>query len=249
MLSTLENPEVVDEYLHKELLEGRIADITDKAGLLPIQISPLGVIPKKHTPGKWRLIVDLSSTKDFSVNDGIPKVFSSLSYVSVEDVAKHVLDLGPGTRMVKVDIRSAYRHVPVHTDDHPLLGMQWRGHIYVDKALPFGLRSAPKIINSIADALEWVIKSRGVARVDHYLDDFITVGDASQDTCAGNLQTILDVCRELGITVAVEKCEGPTCCIIYLGIEIDSVEMEMRLPQEKLARLAETIKQWRGRKA
>ena len=49
MLSTLENPEVVDEYLHKELLEGRIADITDKAGLLPIQISPLGVIPKKHS--------------------------------------------------------------------------------------------------------------------------------------------------------------------------------------------------------
>jgi len=42
-------------------------------------------------------------------------------------------------------------------------------------------------------------------------------------------------------TVAVEKCEGPTCCIICLGIEIDSVEMEMRLPQEKLAHLAETI--------
>jgi len=249
MLSTLENPEVVDEYLHKELLEGRIADITDKAGLLPIQISPLGVIPKKHTPGKWRLIVDLSSPKDFSINDGIPKEFCSLSYVSVDDVAKHVLELGPGTRMAKVDIRSAYRHVPVHPDDRPLLGMQWRGHTYVDKALPFGLRSAPKIFNSIADALEWVIKSRGVARVDHYLDDFITVGDPSQDTCAGNLQTILDVCRELGITVAVEKCEGPTCCIIYLGIEIDSVEMEMRLPQEKLARLAETIKQWRGRKA
>ena len=146
MLSTLENPEVVDEYLHKELLEGRIADITDKAGLLPIQISPLGVIPKKHTPGKWRLIVDLSSPKDFSVNDGIPKEFCSLSYVSVDDVAKHVLELGPGTRMAKVDIRSAYRHVPVHPDDRPLLGMQWRGHICVDKALPFGLRSAPRFL-------------------------------------------------------------------------------------------------------
>jgi len=72
----------VDEYLHKELLEGRIADITDKAGLLPIQISPLGAIPKKHTPGKWRLIVDLSSPKDFSIKDGIPKEFFSLSYVS-----------------------------------------------------------------------------------------------------------------------------------------------------------------------
>jgi len=62
--------------------------------------------------------------------------------------------------------------------------------------------------------------------VDHYLDYFITVGDPSHNTCAGNLQIILDVCRELGNTVAVEKCEGQTCCTIYLGIEIDSVEME-----------------------
>ena len=63
----VENPEVVDEYLTKELQEGRIADITDKAGLLPIQTSPLGVIPQKHTPGKWRLILDLSSPKEVSV--------------------------------------------------------------------------------------------------------------------------------------------------------------------------------------
>ena len=40
--------------------------------------------------------------------------------------------------------------------------------------------------------------------------------------------------RELGITVAVEKCEGQTCCTICLGIEIDSVEMEKHLPQDKL---------------
>ena len=129
--------------------------------------------------------------------------------------------------MAKVDIRSAYRHVSVHPDDRLLLGMRWRDHIFVDKVLPFGLRSAPKIFNSIADALEWVIKTRGVARVDHYLDDFITVGEPDQDTCACNLQIILDVCRELGVMVAVEKCEGPTCCIIYLGVEIDSVKMEM----------------------
>ena len=50
MVSTLENPEVVDEYLTKELQEGRIADITDNAGLLPIQTSPLGVIPPKTYP-------------------------------------------------------------------------------------------------------------------------------------------------------------------------------------------------------
>lgn len=29
--------------------------------------------------------------------------------------------------------------------------------------------------------------------------------------------------------VAVEKCDGPSVCIVFLGIELDSVKMEMHL--------------------
>ena len=35
--------------------------------------------------------------------------------------------------------------------------MKWRHHFYVDLALPFGLRSAPYIFNSIADLVEWIL--------------------------------------------------------------------------------------------
>ena len=47
--------------------------------------------------------------------------------------------------------------------------------IFIDKVLPFGLRSAPKIFNALADALEWVARSRGVRLLSHYLDDFTVV--------------------------------------------------------------------------
>ena len=73
MLSTLENPDVVDNYLQKELSEGNIAEVVDPTGLLGLQVSPFGVIPKRHAPNKWRLIVDLSSPTGSSVNDGISK--------------------------------------------------------------------------------------------------------------------------------------------------------------------------------
>ena len=46
--------------------------------------------------------------------------------------------------MVKADIQEAYRMVPVHPEDQHLLGMHWEGFLYIDKVLPFGLRSAPK---------------------------------------------------------------------------------------------------------
>ena len=65
-----------------------------------------------------------------------------------------------------LDIKSAYRLVPVHPDDSPLPGLTWCGNIYVDKMLPFGLRSAPKIFT--ADALEWCIREQGISFVAHY---------------------------------------------------------------------------------
>ena len=43
-----------------------------------------------------------------------------------------------------------------------LLGITWQGKTYVDLTLPFGLRSAPKIFNALADALEWVFCTRGI---------------------------------------------------------------------------------------
>ena len=51
---------------------------------------------------------------------------------------------------------------------------------------------------------------------------------------------------ELGVTVALQKCVGPAVCIIFLGIELDSEKLEMRLPKDKLDRLRETFKQWSG---
>ena len=56
----------------------------------------------------------------------------------------------------------------------------------------------------------------------------------------------LNVCKELGVTVALEKCAGPTVCIVFLGIELNSENVEMRLPRDKLDWLRETIKHWRG---
>ena len=54
--------------------------------------------------------------------------------------------------------------------------MEWKGNIYVDAKLPFGLRSAPKIFIAVADALEWCLAAEGVEVVYHYLDDFAVLG-------------------------------------------------------------------------
>ena len=39
--------------------------------------------------------------------------------------------------MAKLDIQSSYQQVPVHPDDHHLLGLAWKGKLYLDLVLPF----------------------------------------------------------------------------------------------------------------
>ena len=42
------------------------------------------------------------------MNDGIAKSLSSLSYISVDDIASVVLHTGRGVLLIKMDVQSAY---------------------------------------------------------------------------------------------------------------------------------------------
>ena len=79
--------------------------------------------------------------------------------------------------------------------------MRWEGKVHVDKTLPFGLRSAPLIFSAVADALAWIMKQKGVSFVDHYIDDFVTVGRPGSQECHNNLQMMLRTCEETGTPV------------------------------------------------
>ena len=79
--------------------------------------------------------------------------------------------------MAKFDVEAAYRNIAIHRGDRYLLGLKWRDCYCVDLALPFGLRSAPFIFNSVADMVEWILRHvHNVSDLMHYLDNFITAG-------------------------------------------------------------------------
>ena len=78
-----------------------------------------------------------------------------------------MLALGHGTLLAKFDIKSAYCTITVHPEDRLLLGMRRNGNLYIDAMLPFGLRSAPMIFCSVADAMEWIIRSLRVPLIVH----------------------------------------------------------------------------------
>ena len=87
--------------------------------------SPLGVVPKGD--GRWRRIHHLSYPRGESVNCHIPEAWGALEYATFNDAVEALLTQGRGCHMVKKDLADAFRHVPVATSDHWLLGFQYDG--------------------------------------------------------------------------------------------------------------------------
>ena len=250
MLSAKQHPQPIRDYLAKELEAGRvIGPLGRDASGLNIQVSRFGVISKPHQPGKWRLITDQSSPEGASVNDGVDPRLCLVNYASVDDAVEVIVRLGRGARLAKFDLESAYRLVPVWPEDRLLLGMRWEGATYVDGALPFGLRSAPKLFTAVVDTLLWIMGQHGVREAMHYLDDFLVLGPAGSEECGEAVSTSMQLCQSLGVPIAPHKTEGPSTTLSFLGILIDTEDMVLRLPSDKLARLHAAISEWKGRRS
>ena len=244
LTGALQHPDVVQEYLKCEVSNNRVVGPFQKPLSPPVHVSRFGVIPKRHQHNKWRLIVDLSYPHNYSINDGIPKSLCSLTYITLEDAIKEIQKTGCNTLLAKVDIKNAFRLLPVHPSDRHLLAMEWNQQIYIDTCLPFGLRSAPKLFNILADLLSWITRQRGVSTSMHYLDDYLIIGPPTSSACQSQLDTFQTVCNELGIPLATEKVEGPSTCLTFLGIIIDTNRMEIRLPEDKLLRIRQELAAW-----
>ena len=129
----------------------------------------------------------------------------------MDDAVEHIQQLGKGAQLVKLDLKSAYRVIPVHPHDQHLLAISWGGGIYVDRALPFGLRSAPKIFSTVADMVAWALHCAGIKHQIHYLNDFLFMGVPDTEEGAQGLSIAQTVLQHLGIPTATHKTQrkGP----------------------------------------
>ena len=158
-------------------------------------------------------------------------------------------ELGRRTLLAKIDLKNAFRQCPVQVQDWHLLGIHWANNFYFDKCLPFGLRSAPHHFDSVATALEYIIKEHtNSPHVIHYLDDFLFAGPPGCDTCTTVFTVTKALCARLGITIKLEKCVVATTCITFLGIELDTVAQVARLPRDKLVELLAELQTFVERK-
>ena len=230
--SAKHHPETVSQKLIKEIKAHRIAGPFSNPPFPNFVCSPLGVCPKKK-PGTFRLIHHLSFPEGQSVNDGISEYASSVQYTTLSHAISQIKKLGCFSFLAKSDIESAFRLLPIHPDDHHLLGMSWDNKYYYDLCLPMGCSSSCKLFEKFSSALEHIVRDQTNGTILHFLDDFLLVGHTESE-CKHLLETFINTADSLGVPLAVEKTEGPTTVLSFLGIELDTKNQIARLPPEKL---------------
>ncbi|CAC5382964.1 unnamed protein product [Mytilus coruscus] len=167
-------------------------------------------------------------------------------FVTLDEASKLVT---PNCYMAKVDLKTAYRSVKLSSQSQEVTGLRWTfpngtEYTFYDTKLSFGSKLAPHILQRLSQAVRRMMSCRGFTIIA-YLDDFC-ICETTKQRCVQALYILLALLRKLGFMINWSKVVDPTTKLTFLGIEIDSIAMELRLPGEKLSLLKHELAEFRN---
>ena len=187
------------------------------------------------TSGSWRPVIDLSH----------PNRFVDVSLFQMETIQSVLLSVRQGDWMASIDLKEAYLQVPVHHASRHFLRLVFRDQVFQFKALCFGLSTAPKVFTRVMAPVSAILHSMGI-RMRLYLDDWL-VQSSSRESLLRYLQTVLQLCHELGIVVNPQKSNlVPSQVVQYLGVVIDTTSFTASPSQERISKLQSTAEEFRS---
>ncbi|KAN0018571.1 hypothetical protein ACTFIU_011189 [Dictyostelium citrinum] len=213
------------ECITKEVQDLLVDDAIEQ--VLPNQYSKLVFYSNVFTvlkPGTnlHRQVLDLKRLNTFITNQSF----------KMEGIKKLPSMVKQGYYMVKLDIKKAYLHVLVDPHYRDLFPFVWKGVHYQWKTMPFGLSTAHRIFTMLLRPVLRMLRELNVS-VIAYLDDLLIVGSTKEE-CLSNLDKKMKLLVKLGFKLNLEKSIlEPTQSITFLGLQIDSVSMQLLVPKEK----------------
>ena len=154
----------------------------------------------------------------------------------METLQSVLLSVRPGDWMVSLGLKDAYLQVPMHPESRKFLRFVAFGKVYQFKVLCFGLSTAPQVFTRVMSPVSAFLHQAGI-RLRCYLDDWL-IQASSREQVLLALESVLQLCRELGIIVNWEKSHLiPSQRVEYLGVLFDSVTFRASPAQKRVLKL------------
>jgi len=208
----------IDLEIQKLLGKGVIEESWHEEGEF---ISNIFTRPKKD--GGLRMILNLKQ-----LNEGL-----EYHHFKMDTFTSAIRLVTEGCFMASIDLKDAYYSVPIAEEHQKYLKFEWRGVLYQFKALPNGLSSGPRKFTKLLKPPFSVLRHRGHVIIG-YIDDTLLLGKTKEAVTEAVADTT-ELLQSLGFTIHQEKSVfEPEQKIVFLGFEIDSVTMTVKLTQRKI---------------
>eukprot|EP00094_Tigriopus_californicus_P010518 TCALIF_10146-PA protein Name:"Similar to ORF V Enzymatic polyprotein (Cestrum yellow leaf curling virus)" AED:0.27 eAED:0.43 QI:0/0/0/0.66/0.4/0.16/6/0/698 len=216
-----DNFQFVCDSIANHLKVGAIREVVDPPYLImPLQVvSPVG--------RKKRLITDPSRqlnpflAKKSVQLDHLPSIFGSIK----QDHWFGVMDLSSG-----------YYHIKVNESHQKYLGFSWKGtdsiiRFYVWQITFLGLSPLVREFTKLQKRIIAYLRLKGIPCFI-YIDDLIVFGQ-SHDECAFHMSQARHAWANAGWIEKISKAKGPTQRGVFLGLELDTSQLKVFVPQQK----------------
>lgn len=191
-------------------------------------ISPIFTVPKKDNKNEHRMILNLKQLNEYIE----PHHFKMETFESALKLVKQ------NCYFASIDLRHAYYSIHMAEEDQKYLRFIWKEKIFQYTCLPNGITSAPRIFTKLMKPVYATLRTFGHKNVA-YIDDSLLLADSYLE-CSKNVSDTVMLLKQLGFFVHDKKSVFiPSKRIVFLGNIIDSVEMTVTLPIEKIKRIKE----------
>jgi hypothetical protein len=136
------------------------------------------------------------------VNHGINLDNFPTAWGTFEATSALILSLPHGCLAATFDISVAYCLTPIQPNQQQHLCVLWKGLVYVDRAVMFGLSSSAGVFGSIADMLIAIYKEAGFTAILKWVDDFFVIHLPDQTWTE---QEFMDLTGYCGVPWSIKK--------------------------------------------
>ena len=144
--------------------------------------------------------------------------------------------LQPGDWLAKVDLKDACFTIPIHALHRQYLRFIFQGKAYQFTCLPFGLSSAPWVFTKTLKPALALLWQKGM-RLIAYIDDILLIAE-SKEMLINHLAGTVHLLENLGFIINQKKSVlTPAQSMEFLGLTVDSLAMELRLPLIKMKQI------------
>lgn len=138
-----------------------------------------------------------------------------------------------GDWMISIDLKDAYQSVLISVAHRKFLRFRWGNQLYQFQCLPFGLSSAPRTFTNILKPVMALLRWNRIRSIV-FIDDILLMAQ-SREELVQVAQELIQLLQLLGFMINWEKSIlNPYQEIIFLGFLVNSLQMVLSLPEEKL---------------